>query len=130
MARSIFSFTSMKSRLMSLPGSKVKVMTPASVRDVDSMRFSPATCESCWRIGLTICCSISRAELPCADICTTIRGTSMSGISETGIRWNASTPSVTMAINDIVTAIGRCSSVLSIIPYLFPQSSPRYHLQG
>ena len=113
-ALSIFSFTSMNDMLMSVPGLNDNVTVPASVRDVDSMFCSPVTCESCWRIGFTMRCSISRAELPCAAICTTIRGTSMSGISDTGMRSKASTPSVTMAISVIVTAIGRCRRVRSI----------------
>ena len=118
MARSIFSFTSINNRLMSLPGLNVRVIIPASVRDDDSMSFSPATCDSCRRMGATMLCSISRAELPCADICTTIRGTSTSGISDTGMRPRASTPRVAMAMSVIVTAIGRWIIFRSITAFI------------
>ena len=84
-ARSIFSFTSMNSRSMSVPGSKESVMLPASILDWVSMSFSPATCDSCWRMGFTICCSTSSTEEPGLGIWTVMRGMSTSGIKDTGI---------------------------------------------
>ena len=117
MARSIFSFTSMKIRDMSLPGSKDRVIVPPSIREMDSMSFKPATCESCWRMGVTMRCSISLAEEPGDDICTVMRGMSMSVMRETGILPRERMPRVTMAMSAIVTAIGRWRMFRIIVPF-------------
>ena len=63
MAASIFSFTSIKAKSVLVPNSKLKRTTPFPSRVSLWISFKPATCINCWRIGLTIVFSSSRADV-------------------------------------------------------------------
>ena len=132
-ARSIFSFTSMKMRSMRLPGSNSMKMVPASIRDSLWMSFRPATCINCPLSGATTWPSTSRADAPGHDTCTVICGMSMSGISDTGIYLKEMQPMATSAIRHIVTAMGRrikLRTIMRVLPFVLAYSALRSPRRG
>ena len=84
MAASIFSFTSMKARSVSVPKSNDRRMMPEPSRVSLRISLSPDTCMSCLLSGATIVFSSSRADEFSPLTCTVICGMSMSGSSDTG----------------------------------------------
>ena len=70
---------------------------------------------SCMRRGFITCSFISLAEEPSIATCTVICGISTLGMSETGSLPTAAIPTMSIAIIVMVTAMGRSTSLLSIM---------------
>ena len=112
---SIFSFTSMKLRSVSdLCENSIK-MLPLPFTASQRISSSEGICINCILSGFITCSFISRADVPLAATCTVICGMSTLGIREMGSLPMATIPTMSIAIMVIVTAMGRSTSLLSII---------------
>ncbi len=106
LVRSIFSFTSIKIKSISEPCSNSIKILPRPSRVSVRISVKWLNWVSWLRNGLIIVASSSRADRFSAVTCTVTCGILTSGIRDTGSRLIASIPSTSIAISDMVTAIG------------------------